>query len=70
MLVAEAESADVIASLISLKSEIEAKSGRTIRLTISGATEAHLLSKEIAQAGVGVILKPRPFPLTWEQKRM
>ncbi|KAK7059701.1 carbohydrate esterase family 9 protein [Favolaschia claudopus] len=69
-LVVEAESADVIASLIVLKKEVETTSGTRIRLTLAGATEAHLLAKEIGQAGVGVILQQRPFPGVWEQKRI
>lgn len=40
-------------------------------MTLSGATEAHLLAKEIGEAGVGVIfVSSRPFPTTWEQKRV
>ncbi|KAJ7512471.1 hypothetical protein B0H11DRAFT_1844256 [Mycena galericulata] len=69
-LVVEVESADVIASLLVLKKEVEAAKGHTIRLTLAGATEAHLLAKEIGQAGVGVIVKQRPFPAAWEQKRV
>jgi len=44
--------------------------GTPIRLTLAGATEAHLLAKEIGQAGVGVIVQQRPFPSTWEEKRI
>ena len=43
----QAYSADVIATLILLKAEIEAQTGIKIQMTISGATEAHLLAKEI-----------------------
>jgi hypothetical protein len=65
------QSADVMASLIRLKKEAESHSGKTIRFTFSGGSEAHLLAKEIAAAGVGVILtSPRPFPSTWESRRM
>jgi hypothetical protein len=64
------ESADVIASVLSLKKEVEAAKGRPIQLTLTGATEAHLLAKEIGQAGVGVIVQQRPFPSTWQQKRI
>jgi hypothetical protein len=60
-----------MASLIQLKKEAEENSRRPIRLTFSGASEAHLLAKEIGQAGIGVILtSPRPFPATWESSRM
>ena len=68
---AEVESADIIANLIALKSEVENSSGHTIRLTISGATEAHLVADALAQANVGVILKSsRSFPSSWESRRM
>ncbi|KAJ6532729.1 carbohydrate esterase family 9 protein [Mycena vulgaris] len=69
-LVVEVESADIIASVLRLKKEVEAAKGNTIRLTISGATEAHLLAKEIGEAGVGVIVEQRPYPSTWEKKRL
>ncbi|KAJ7931230.1 carbohydrate esterase family 9 protein [Mycena leptocephala] len=69
-LVVKVESADIIASLLVLKKEVEAVKGNPIRLTLAGATEAHLLAKEIGKAGVGVIIEQRPFPSSWEQKRI
>ncbi|KAJ7698620.1 carbohydrate esterase family 9 protein [Mycena rosella] len=69
-LVVDVESADIIASVLVLKKEVEAATGKTIRLTLAGATEAHLLAKEIGNAGVGVIIRQRPFPGSWEQKRI
>ncbi len=70
-IVVEAYSADVIATLILLKKEIEGKTGATIKMTIVGATEAHLLVEEIAEANIGIIFKPsRPFPAVWEQRRV
>jgi hypothetical protein len=70
-LVVETHSADVIATLIALKREFETHTGYPLRLTITGATEAHLLASELAEAGVGVVLVPtRPFPETWQQQRM
>lgn len=70
-LVVEAHSADIIATLIALKAEIESKSSISLQLTITGATEAHLLAKELGEAGVGVIFVPsRPFPKVWEMKRL
>ena len=60
-----------MASLIALKKEIEAEAGTRLRMTIAGGTEAHLLAKELAEAGVGVILlRPRPYPSGWESRRM
>ncbi|PPQ65659.1 hypothetical protein CVT26_000291 [Gymnopilus dilepis] len=70
-LVIEVQSADIMASLINLKKEVEERSGTTLRVTFTGANEAHLLAKEIADAGVGVILNPsRPFPGTWKSRRI
>ena len=70
-IVVEACSADVIATLILLKKEVEEKTGAIIKMTIVGATEAHLLVKEIGEANIGIIFKPsRPFPAVWEQRRM
>jgi hypothetical protein len=55
--------------LIILKKEIEVDTRRAIKLTITGASEAHLIATEIAEAGVGVILTP-PIPMLWEDRRM
>ncbi|KAL0573283.1 hypothetical protein V5O48_008666 [Marasmius crinis-equi] len=68
------ESADIIATIIKLKGEVEsalANNSKKIRVTLVGAKEAHLLASEIAEAGVGVIVAPvRPFPRTWESLRI
>ncbi|KAJ7054512.1 carbohydrate esterase family 9 protein [Mycena amicta] len=48
--------ADIIASLLTLKSELDS----SLRLVIAGGTEAHLLAKELGAAGVGVLLQQRP----------
>ncbi|KAJ7054365.1 carbohydrate esterase family 9 protein [Mycena amicta] len=69
-LVVHVENADIIASLILLKKEVEAAKQSTIRLSISGATEAHLLAAELGQAGVGVLLEQRPYPTSWEKRRV
>ncbi|KAK7032843.1 carbohydrate esterase family 9 protein [Favolaschia claudopus] len=70
-LVVEAHSADIIATLIRLKKEIEHAHGKNLKMTITGASEAHLLAEELGAAGVGVILNPaRPFPLFWEFRRI
>lgn len=60
-----------MASLIALKQEVEAQTGHAMAMTFAGASEAHLLAKEIGDNHVGVILTPsRPFPFTWESQRM
>jgi hypothetical protein len=70
-LVVETHNADIIATLLILKSEYEVKTRSRLRMTITGATEAHILAKELGEAGVGVILAPaRPIPMTWEKRRM
>lgn len=64
-------SADIIATLIVLKREIEHHAKSKIKLTIAGGGEAHILAKELGAAKVGVILNPvRPFPVTWDSRRI
>lgn len=64
-------SADVIATLILLKKEVEHHTQNKLKLTIAGGGEAHLLANELGAAKVGVILNPvRPFPLAWESRRV
>lgn len=73
-LVIEVHSADAMASLIRLKNEVEAQKKHhagTLRFAFSGATEAHILARELADANVGVIISPsRPYPGSWERRRM
>ncbi|KAJ6616478.1 carbohydrate esterase family 9 protein [Mycena sp. CBHHK59/15] len=69
-LVVDVQSADIIASVLAMKKVVEASTGTPMRVTLAGATEAHLLAKEIGQAGVGVIVQQRPYPSKWEQRRI
>lgn len=69
-LVVKVESADIIATLIGLKKEVEVQNGVAIQMTLVGANEAHLLARELGEAGVGVIVSPRPFPGSWKSRRM
>ncbi|KAF8958055.1 hypothetical protein BDZ97DRAFT_1950338 [Flammula alnicola] len=70
-LVVSVENADIMTTLLSLKADYERSSGKTLKLTFSGGTEAHLLAKEIATAGVSVILtSSRPYPASWERRRI
>lgn len=67
------QNADIIATLLTLQHEVEASaaSGKKIKMTILGGTEAHLVAKEIKEAGVGVIVAPvRSYPYSWEDRRM
>jgi hypothetical protein len=69
-LVIDVVESDIIATLVELKREIEAESG-PLKVTLSGATEAHLVAKQLGEAGIGVIVtEPRPFPHSWEEKDM
>ncbi|KAI0089202.1 hypothetical protein BDY19DRAFT_889764 [Irpex rosettiformis] len=70
-LIIEVNNADIMATLLQLKKEIEDLRGVRMNMVFSGATEAHLLANEIARARVGVILHPaRPFPATWDNHRI
>lgn len=70
-MVVEADNADIIATLVALKREVERTYKSKVKLTISGGVEAYLLAKELSRANVGVIQVPaRPFPAVWEQRRM
>lgn len=70
-LIIETDNADVIATLLDLKREIEEEMESRMRMTIAGGAEAHLLAKELGDAGVGIILtRPRPFPSAWSGKNM
>lgn len=70
-LVVDVESADIMASLILLKQELETETGYTMAMTFAGASESHLLAAEISENGIGVIVTPsRPFPAKWESRRM
>ncbi|KAI0743926.1 hypothetical protein C8Q80DRAFT_1184079 [Daedaleopsis nitida] len=70
-LVVNVGSADIIATLVSLKKEVEQVTGVALKLTIAGATEAHLLAKELAEANIGVIVTPsRSYPYTWDERRI
>ena len=65
-LVVHVDSADIMASLIFMKSDYE-----DLKMTFAGALEAHLLAEEIAKADVSVVLSPsKPFPGSWDQRRM
>ena len=57
-MVVETHNADIIATLILLKQEIEEETGHAMKLTVVGGTEAHLLASELAAADVGVVLVP------------
>lgn len=70
-LVIDVHSADIMASLLIMKADVEYKIGSRMRMVFSGATEAHLLAEEISNASVGVILNPvRPFPTVWDRRRI
>lgn len=45
--VIEVHSADIMATVIKLKQDIEERRGSHMKVVFSGATEAHLLAKQI-----------------------
>ncbi|KAH7106007.1 hypothetical protein BKA62DRAFT_766461 [Auriculariales sp. MPI-PUGE-AT-0066] len=70
-LIADVASADIIATLIELKAEVDSETGGRIRIFIPRAHEVHLLAPQLAKATLGVILNPsRPYPLPWSTVRM
>lgn len=70
-LVIEVDSADIMASLLILKADVEDRIGSRMRMVFTGAAEAHLLAREISTAQIGVILNPaRPYPMVWDQRRI
>ncbi|KAI0329713.1 hypothetical protein GY45DRAFT_1361902 [Cubamyces sp. BRFM 1775] len=70
-LIVDVGSADIIATLISLKKEVEHKTSSIMKLTIAGASEAHLVADDLADAGIGVIVTPpRSYPYTWDEHRI
>ncbi|KAH9892482.1 hypothetical protein C8Q73DRAFT_732800 [Cubamyces lactineus] len=70
-LVVDVGSANIIATLISLKKEVELKAGSAMQFTITSASEAHLVADELAEAGIGVIVTPpRSYPYTWDEHRI
>jgi hypothetical protein len=69
-LVITVQSADTIAALLKVKSEVESASNSTIRLAIFGGAESHLVAKELAKANVGVILAPLlSCRKAWDERR-
>ncbi|KAG6864679.1 hypothetical protein C0991_007921 [Blastosporella zonata] len=70
-LVVDVNNADIMSTILKLKLHYEEWSGNSIRLTFSGAAEAHLLAKEISEAGVSVVItSPRPYPGDWDSRRI
>ena len=49
-LVIEVDNADIMASLLILKADVEDKIGSQMRMVFSGATEAYLLANEISRS--------------------
>lgn len=73
-LVLTVHSADTIAHVLRLKSQIEAAmsemGGAALRMVIHGGAESYLLAHELAAANVGVVLAPfQPYAFSWDQRR-
>ena len=50
------DSADIMATLLKLKAEVEGAKNSTIKLVFSGASEAHLLASDIGRSPLGAPL--------------
>ncbi|KAJ6628787.1 carbohydrate esterase family 9 protein [Mycena sp. CBHHK59/15] len=68
-LVIEVGNADIMATLLILKAEVENRLGSRMRMVFNGAAEAHILAKEISDANVGVILDAKPLVGVWDDRR-
>ncbi|KAH8590146.1 amidohydrolase [Bisporella sp. PMI_857] len=77
-LVITVKSADTIAAVIRLKSEVEAFINKVsnnskpskLNVVLLGASEAQIVAKEIAAADISVILAPLlPYSESWDQRR-
>ncbi|KAJ7765048.1 hypothetical protein DFH07DRAFT_902839 [Mycena maculata] len=68
-LVIDVGNADIMATLLILKAEVENRLGSRMRMVFSGAAEAHILAKEISGANVGVILDAKPTVGVWDDHR-
>jgi imidazolonepropionase-like amidohydrolase len=69
-LVLSAHSADTIASIIRLKTQVESASSQKIRIVIIGGAEAHLVADELAASKIAVVLAPLlPHAQSWDQRR-
>nr|POE88247.1 hypothetical protein CFP56_11476 [Quercus suber] len=69
-LVLTVHSADVIATILSMKKEVESASLGPLNLIILGGAESHLLAPELAAANVSVVLAPLlAYSDSWDQRR-
>lgn len=55
-LVVNVDSADVMATLLKLKAEVEGAKDSKVKLVFSGATEAHLLAEDIGNPSSDIVL--------------
>lgn len=74
-LVVTVHSADIIASLLRVKDEVQGAlkqslKAEPLRLIVLGGAESHILASELAAADVGVVLAPMlPYAVEWDQRR-
>lgn len=69
-LVIDVHSADIIASILKMKGEVETSTSHKLNLILYGGAESHLVVSEIAAANVSVVLAPLlPYSETWDQRR-
>ncbi|KAI0797049.1 hypothetical protein C8Q75DRAFT_710125 [Abortiporus biennis] len=69
-LIISVNNADIMATLLRLKADVEEQRGTRLNMIFNSAIEAHLLAKEIAEANAGVIMTARQVPLSWDSRRI
>jgi imidazolonepropionase-like amidohydrolase len=70
VLVIHVHSADFIAAALQIKAAVDRVAPSPLRLAVHGGAESHVLARELAAAGVGVILAPfLPYRESWDQRR-
>ncbi|KXN82271.1 hypothetical protein AN958_02792 [Leucoagaricus sp. SymC.cos] len=70
-LVTNVDSADIMSTLIRLKESYKRQTRDDFNLTFVGASEVHLIANEIAKEGISVVITmPRPYPGSWESRRI
>ena len=53
-MIVDVGSADIMATLLQLKADVEDKKGTQMKMVFSGASEAHLLAEEIGKCAKAV----------------
>ena len=69
-LIVQTNNADIMATVLALKAEVETFSKHEMRLVFVGGAEAQMVVSQLRNAGVGVVLTPpRSFSYFWDYRR-